>query len=347
MDKVLHKKNLQRFIYDLQDKFELFGPRLAGGGTATYSYPTFARFHQEEDLILNYGTTMVTLKNIFFPDNQELFRFEKSGDGIVVQDVDNAWDAKRVFFGVHPCDIAALMKLDKVLLEEGFNDSRYKQKRANSIIIGHTCIEPHGSCFCNTSGSGPDSDYGFDLLLTDIIDRYYARSGTELGRALLSADYFVEPTEEEKQLRADQLEHLLKKLPDRLDTEKIIKKIPNIDFDKHFREFTDLCLTCGACNMVCPTCHCFSFLERTNDDKSKGSRHLTWDSCHYEKFAKMAGNINARSDVKARFRHRILDKYYYDAKRYGDVFCVGCGRCQDFCPANLSIREAVKKIEEN
>lgn len=342
----MHKKDLQKFLYDLKETYDLYGPRLGGGGTARYSYPAFAPFDQEEDLVAAYGTTMVTLKNLFFPDNQELYRYKKKAGKVSVQNVNESWGRKRVFWGVHPCDIAALLRLDKVLLEGGINNPGYRQKRADSVIIGHTCNEPRDSCFCNTSGSGPDCAAGFDLLMTDIGDRYYVKSGTKLGQELLSGGYFIEPTEGEKQLRVERLESARRKLPRRLDTEKIAKKIPRLDFDVQFHDLTDRCFTCGACNMVCPTCHCFSFLERTNPDKSEGSRYLVWDSCHYEKFAAMAGNINIRRDVKDRIQHRILDKYYYDVKRYGEVFCVGCGRCLAFCPGNINIREVAEKIEE-
>jgi len=347
MEKLIGKKDLQKFFDELKAKYEIFGPTLKGGGTAKYSYTTFATINRFEELVLDYTITMVSPKNIFFPDNQVLYKFEKDVEGnIKIEDVEDAWSEKKVFFGMHPCDISALLRLDKVFLEDKFEDERYRNKRENTIIIGITCKEPHQSCFCNTSGSGPDINSGYDLLLTDIGKNYFVRSGSSIGEELLRADYLKTATDKDKKKRDEQIEKVDKALPDKLDLEKIARNILKRDLYELLSEFTKQCFTCGACNMVCPTCHCFSVLERTNLERTKGTRNLVWDSCHYEKFATMAGDVNVRMDVKDRFKHRILDKFYYDATRYGTVFCVGCGRCLDFCPAHMSIRDAAKKIQE-
>jgi len=347
MEKLIAKKDLQHFFHDLKKEYEVIGPALKGGGTAKYSYPTLAPINKFEELILDYTTTMVSPKNIFFPDNQVLYKFEKDEDGnIEVEDVEEAWSEKKVLFGMHPCDISALLRLDKVLLEGNFENKKYRNKREQTIIIGITCNEPHEACFCNTSGSGPDIDCGYDLLLTDIGKNYFLRAGTDTGKKLFCADYFKKATRKDKEKRDKQIEKVDKVLPGKLDLVKIAQNITECDLDELLSKFTSRCFTCGACNMVCPTCHCFSIVERTNPERTKGTRNLTWDSCHYEKFATMAGNINVRPDVKDRFKHRVLDKFYYDATRYGTVFCVGCGRCLDFCPGHMSIRDAAKKIQE-
>ncbi|HPQ43232.1 MAG TPA: 4Fe-4S dicluster domain-containing protein [Syntrophales bacterium] len=347
MEKLIDKRDLEKFFNDLKEEYEIIGPTLKGGGTAQYSYTTFAPINKFEELMLDYTTTMVSPKNIFFPNNQVLYKFEKDSDGnITVEDVGDEWREKRVFFGMHPCDISALLRIDKVLLEEDFDDKRYRNKRENCIIIGITCNEPHQTCFCSTSGAGPDIEIGYDLLFTDIGEYYFVRAGTDIGEKLLSSDYFKKASRKDKEKRDNQIEMVNNALPEKLDIEKIAQNISDCDLDTLLSEFTNQCFTCGACNMVCPTCHCFSVVERVNPERTKGSRNLTWDSCHYEKFATMAGNVNVRPDVKDRFRHRVLDKFYYDATRYGTAFCVGCGRCRDFCPGHMSIRDAAKKIQE-
>jgi len=346
MEKVLDKKNLEIFFKDLQETYKIIGPTLKGGGTAQYSYPTLAPVEKLEDLILNYGVSMVSLKNIFFPDNQKLFRFEKSGDDVIISAHENGWAEKRLFFGIHPCDISALLCLDNALMDGLFEDSRYKSKRENSVLIGMTCASPGEFCFCNSSGAGPDIETGYDLLMTDIGNKYYVRSGSMVGYELLSAPYFQEATSDDTRQRAAQLEKVSHELPKPLSISQISKNILERNLDKCLKEYTDLCFTCGACNMVCPTCHCFTIVEKTNPEKNKGTRNLIWDSCHYEKFATMAGDVKIRPDVKSRFTHRVLDKFYYDANRYGRIFCVGCGRCREFCPGHMSIRDAAKKIQE-
>jgi ferredoxin len=43
--------------------------------------------------------------------------------------------------------------------------------------------------------------------------------------------------------------------------------------------------------------------------------------------------------VRQRFMHKL--KYYVD-KYHDGVACVGCGRCVQFCPVNIDIREVMR-----
>ena len=103
-------------------------------------------------------------------------------------------------------------------------------------------------------------------------------------------------------------------------------------------------MTCGACNMVCPTCHCFTILDKANVGKTEGKRVRIWDSCHYEKFAKMAGGFDIRPEKVSRLKHRLYDKFYYPFITYGEGFCVGCGRCIRHCQSEIDIREALREV---
>ncbi|MBI4286554.1 MAG: 4Fe-4S dicluster domain-containing protein [Chloroflexi bacterium] len=98
--------------------------------------------------------------------------------------------------------------------------------------------------------------------------------------------------------------------------------------------------------MVCPTCHCFAVLDKTNVDLTEGRRVRVWDSCHFERFARMAGGLDPREKKSSRFKHRLYDKFYYTAIRYAEMFCVGCGRCIRFCPSGIDLRDALHGLQE-
>ena len=344
MEKILEKESFQEFLEDLIKQYKVIGPVRKGGGTSTYSYTTFDYVESVEDLEMDYTSSMLTHKSIYFPDNEPVYEYEVKNNRVEIRDLMEIWSGERVIVGMHPCDITAILHLDKVFLEEAFEDPYYKDKRSKTIIIGLTCSKVKASCFCNIVGSGPDIETGYDLLMTDIGDSYFIKVGSEVGEGIVSKDYFRNANEEDRKRRSDEIEKVAKQLPAKLDMDKILDVMPEKYNDGLWKEYSDRCLTCGACNMVCPTCHCFVINDKTNSDRTKGTRFLSWDSCHFERFARIAGS-NIRGEKGSRYKHRMYDKFYYDVKRYGTVFCVGCGRCLEFCPSHIDIRSILRKLE--
>ena len=346
VEKVIKKKDLHKFIDFLRIHNVVIAPTRQGGGTSRYCQPTFAAINGLEDLAVDYESSMISPKGILFPDNQELYGFEKKPEGICLKDSAVVWEEERVLFGLHPCDVTALLRLDKVLMEGGTEDQSYRARRDRTTVIGMTCTRVKHSCFCSMVGAGPDIDAGYDLLMTDLGDRYFCRVGSDKGKSLISAEYFRDAEEEDKRARRNELDRIREELPGNLDLQTLCDRMPNA-YDHHlWDEFSDRCLTCGACNMVCPTCHCFSIIDKATSDRKKGTRVLVWDSCHFERFARTSGDLHIREAKTSRFKHRLYDKFYYDVRRSGVIFCVGCGRCLDFCPGHIDIREALRKLEE-
>lgn len=345
IEKVIKKSYLSRFLEDLKKHNIVIGPTRKGGGTSRYSQATFGSLDAIEDLEIDYGPSMISPKTILFSDNQRLYEYEKKEDEITLRDLTDHWEKERILFGLHPCDIAALLCLDKVLMEGGIEDPSYQNKRNHMTIIGMTCTAIKRSCFCNIVGAGPDLQSGYDLLMTDICDAYFCKVETDKGGKLVSREYFRDATEDDRIKRKKELDKIKEALPGRQNLDKVLERMPAAYDDNLWNEFSDKCLTCGACNMVCPTCHCFTIRDKVNWDRSKGTRVLVWDSCHFERFAHMSGDFNIREGKTSRFKHRLYDKFYYDVKRSGSLFCVGCGRCLEFCPSHIDIRDALKKLE--
>jgi len=338
-DKILTKENLPAFIEELKGEYEVIGPKRSG------DMFVFDHIDESEELELDYPTTRLPPKKIFLPQREPLYEYEKKEGDVVIRDLRERWDKKRVLLGVHPCDIAGLLCLDKVFGLE-YDDPYYWERRNSTVIIGITCKEPCEHGFCDVMETGPDAARGYDLLMTDIGGKYYLRPGSELGEKLLKADYFGEATEDDTRRRDAAIEGVRRKMKTDLDISGIEGRMKERVDDELWSEYTERCVLCGACNFVCPTCHCFTIRDETNFTGTKGRRVRVWDACHFKNFALIAGGLNFRGKKDSRIKHRIYDKLYYSKEKYGEFFCVGCGRCATFCPAEIDIKEVARKVQE-
>ena len=106
------------------------------------------------------------------------------------------------------------------------------------------------------------------------------------------------------------------------------------------------CLSCGACNIVCPTCYCFDTRDVVSIDMKSGKRVRKWDSCQLRSFCQVASGENFRDSAGARLRHRVFKKEVYLKKRFGRSGCVGCGRCIEHCIADISIIDIYNRVTE-
>ena len=101
-------------------------------------------------------------------------------------------------------------------------------------------------------------------------------------------------------------------------------------------ELAEICLACGQCTLVCPTCFCFNVYDEVELNLQDGERRRRWDSCQLDEFARVAGGENFREHQAARLRHRFMRKGRYLMEKYDELGCTGCGRCARSCLVDIS-----------
>ncbi|MBL7223347.1 MAG: 4Fe-4S dicluster domain-containing protein [Candidatus Brocadiae bacterium] len=109
-----------------------------------------------------------------------------------------------------------------------------------------------------------------------------------------------------------------------------------------------VCSECGACTLVCPTCHCFLLYDQlVADDQIERVRSL--DSCLYASYSRMAGaggmKPTPRPDLRSRFLNRLLHKFVWLPQSAGLLGCVGCGRCIEADMGGLDLRQFIHQLE--
>lgn len=289
---------------------------------------------------------MPSVREALFGQIEPMIEFEKKGRETKIKSIDNSEET--VIFGLPNCDIAGILYTDNFFAQREFEDYYYKNARDKLTLISMSCLTPPSeSCFCATMKTGPFAEKGFDIQFTDMEDgNFFVNIGSEKGRVIVTknkalfdvtdADY--EKKWEEKKLKASGLP-----VAENLDKDKALGKMAgNPVDDKLLSEITNRCISCGACNYVCPTCTCFNVTDIQKE--GKGIRKRIIDSCMMSGYFRMAGGHNPMEKKEQRTRNRYYCKLLWDKMKFGDTGCVGCGRCLDACPVNIDIKEIIQSL---
>ena len=243
------------------------------------------------------------------------------------------------FFGVRPCEVAAIAIQDRVFLN-GTNDAVYGARRSGAFVVAVNCTEPGGTCFCASMGTGPGATTGFDIALTEVIDgkdHYFtAEAGSERGAEVLAAAGAAEAKKGQVKKAEELVAAAAGKMGRYLDTSGIKELLQGNPTHPQWEVVAKRCLTCANCTMVCPTCFCANVEDLADLGGTQASRTRRWDSCFNFEFSYMHGGP-LRPSASARYRQWMTHKLasWYD--QFGTSGCVGCGRCITWCPVGIDI----------
>lgn len=337
---ILDKQYFEKFFKSLAKNYKIFGPAEIDDGNSLIEIDSL------DKIKLDYRNTRISPKGFFFPETETLFTFDVETKKVIQKETEEeVKDKNRILFGIRPCDALAISFLDKVFYDNEPVDPYYTKRRNSISIISFACTNPRQSCFCTSVGCGPDGESGSDIIFFEMDGRYLIKTLTPEGEEILKDVKGMLKVAMKKDI--EEKERLMKKAKDRLkkifDIEDLEKKVEQIDASC-WEELHQKCLGCGICTYLCPTCHCFDITDEVI--KSEGRRVRTWDSCMFPLFTLHASGHNPRPTLKERMRQRIMHKFNYAPKDYGETFCVGCGRCIIYCPVNMDIREIIKGIVE-
>ncbi|MHC1586097.1 MAG: 4Fe-4S dicluster domain-containing protein [Candidatus Hecatellaceae archaeon] len=328
--KRIRKADVPSYVEELSKTFRVAAPvKKPEGGVK------FEILDSDFELALEYTFTMLPPKKFLFPPREVILEFTDSQ--VKLPKI----DGELLLFGLHPCDINALLILDKVF-SANFEDPYYWERRRKTIIVGVDC-KPAETCFCKSLGTFR-VEKGFDLFLRESNTYYYAYAATDVGEKLVEYPYFEEVSAEEAQrVEAESysryrnmVEVKVEGLPQRLDQ--------LFEEEEIWEKLGEKCLGCGNCTMVCPVCACFNVVDEVDANLKSGRRVRTWDACTLPGFALVAGGLNFRPRIAQRVRNWIYDKFKIFVEEVGKPGCVGCGRCINYCPAGIDLREEIARL---
>jgi sulfhydrogenase subunit beta (sulfur reductase) len=337
LPKIIRKESLRGFVESLLSGNTVAAPVAKG---PKYDFADIGSF---DEIALGYNTSLISPRKYFYPQYETVLKFtlgQKPASEPVVE------SSPRIIFGMHPCDVAATWLLDAVFSEDP-KDPNYLSKRRKAAVIGVNCDKPCDSfSFCKDMKTYNATE-GFDLMLTDLGDRYFVEIGSARGEAILveNADYSETTAADMKALQdwqAGKEKNFVNRIP--YDTKFLPQILGVSDNSLVWDAIARKCFSCGSCNTTCPTCYCFNVRDEVTANLAEGTRKRSWDSCQLAEFAEVAGGESFRKDRAARLRHRFNRKGKWLLERFGKLGCVGCGRCDRNCLVKINSVEVYTQL---
>ena len=333
-DWVLDRASLPPFLDFLSKRWRVVAPQRRN---EIYEFRTL---DDPADLCLDYPTTMLPPSRAFLPDGEVLYRFRPDEPGSVEA---APKEAPIALFGVHTCDLEGISVMDEVYLAAPI-DRAYARRREGAVIIGLECARPcMEESLCADKGTNR-TERVFDLLLIPSGGgKFLVQGRTNLGNELAEeCGLFAPATHQDNAALGEFRERHAHEFHPKfgLAPEALTARVRASWDDLLWVAQSRLCISCGACNVVCPTCHCFATTDRLPVAADAcGERCRQWSGCQLAAFAVVASGENFREKKAQRLRHRIFKKEVYGMDRFGRSGCVGCGRCGHFCPAGIRLVE--------
>lgn len=328
-------------LFELLSVNRVVGPVKKGQNAQGRDLYDFETLYHFEDLQLDYDQTIHAAKKYFLPHREETSSFTLQGLEWQ-KEVDYGGHHPLVLFGLHPCDINALNKLDKVLLAEPYPNHFYGAKRAEMFIIGHSC-QPTPACFCRSMGTDTVL-HGCDLFLTPLGDEYFAEIMSSRAFHILENLNLREPDHEDHKRFQEAGEVRQDLFTTEVETSDL-SKILDMEFDSPvWSEWGRRCLSCGTCAQVCPTCYCYGVEEEVAMNMARAVKIRQLYSCNLLDFAEVAGGHNFRPESSTRLKYRYYHKHRGFVEAFEEALCVGCGRCGTNCLADITVPEVIASV---
>ena len=278
-------------------------------------------------------------KRYLFPPKVRLFGATREGgsDQPFSMEVRKQDAPKYAFLGVRACELAAIATQDRIITGE-ILDPYYKSVRQQAFILAVNCLEPGGTCFCASMGTGPRCVRGFDLCLTELNGDFSVEVGSEKGAKLLEQLPSRVATSSELRLFDLLLERATERMGRSLDTDGLPELLARHPESPRWKKIAKRCLACANCTMVCPTCFCYSVHDSTDLTGKHAERWRLWGSCFTLEFSYL-GAHTVRTEGSSRYRQWMTHKLSSWHEQFGTSGCVGCGRCITWCPVGIDITE--------
>ncbi len=326
------KIQLQKFIKWLQKEgYSVIGP------VKTSKQILIKEILKPQELDLSGRLPLYSFKKYFIPSCEILFKYK-----------DRQFESefalkKQALVGISIFDLKAVLLYDHVFEKDPY----YQARLRNTLIIGQVKMPLLTARTFQVWQEKYEEDVlehlQFDIFLGQQKKKtkgmeFRIFTGSQKGQRVLSEfgykNYehiqFAGPIKEEG-----------------IDPQVLEVKIKMSRFFKSalWKKLGKICIECGKCSIVCPTCFCFDMVDCPDLKDGQGIRTRYWASCFYDEFSEVADGHKFLSTTAERIYNWYWHKFVRIPDEYSFPGCTGCSRCSMVCPAGIDICQVLSEIK--
>jgi ferredoxin len=323
--KILFPEMLQVFFQGLTDEFDVKVPVLTAEGERVFGSPA------DGPATLVGGELAAKPTSVFFPQEEPIVVFGPDGS------MQSPTVERRLFAaGFTPRDLLCLNFIDR-FFADGHRDDIYFRHRERAVVAAVSGFSGVLGGFVPLSGGECDLEFVFDGTVWLVVT--YSEAGRRIAATIPdeAPDSALAALVGKSSGLVEEDIELIKAASELVMNEKVP--------DSFWEKVAKSCIQCTGCNLVCPTCTCFGVRDWRYAGRVERSR--MWDSCQLEGFMREASGHNPLGTEALRTRRRIHHKLAADRKKWGEISCFLCGRCDATCPTGIGILSVSRMIVES
>lgn len=273
-------------------------------------------------------------KNIFLPPQEDLFYFKSKKTEVAPFFLKK----EKVAWGMGVLDLKALGLFDLVFAKDFY----YQRNRKNILVVGLSVGAPSEfkdwQTFSHNLEENILEHLPFDIFLErQTNNQFKIYASTDKGESMLEKndikDY--EHLEFSGLIPEEGPDKKMLNIQEKMKFNKVDNKI--------WQELGKICIACGKCSIVCPTCFCFDIYDEALG-KDQAKRIRAWGNCFYPDFSKVTEGQVFLDNIAKKIHFWYEHKFFRIPSEYKIPGCVSCLRCDKVCPVGIKIKKTLDSL---
>ncbi|MBT3689758.1 4Fe-4S dicluster domain-containing protein, partial [bacterium] len=317
---MIKQKKINNLLNVIHKEYGIFAPILDGKELF------ISKISDIKDIDYSGRIPLNSWKYLFFPPCEDIFEVNKDDFQEIKHDY-----PKVCAYNMTVLDLKALGLYDLVFKDDPY----YLKRRRNTLVVGYFASSPEKKDFKDWTNYATSfyentlEHIPFDIfIMRSKAGNFKVYSGSYKGQDIL----------EKAKIKEFSNVKFVGLIPEEGPDKRMLELydvIKNSKDDKLWDELGKICIACGKCSQVCPTCFCFDLEDEPQNNSIIRKRSCS--NCFHPEFTELAGGASYTGSVKEKLIFWYEHKFVRIPKEYNVPGCVGCNRCSEVCPVLINI----------